>query len=303
MQLEDKINTISKYYKSKYGFRVFKLGLSTGIDCPQRLNMSVEPCAFCVQNTFIDNELKNIKSVTRQVDYLISKMQKKLKAHGYIAYFQDNTSSYGDLDYLFSLFKEAENHPQILELIISTRPDYTNDDFLQILKNLKKPFTIELGIQTVNDSSLNFLNRNHTQADNQKAIDLLMKYSYKTGVHIILGIPDESFEQINNTIDWINNYELITDVKIHHLAVFKGSKLEKVMKPEQIINLSDYIKILAFAISNLCDKKTISRLFTSNLNQHQTMLNDFPGIKRVWMNHLLAFLIKNNIFQGSKRTI
>ena len=275
------INTLSKYYKEKYGYRVFKLGLSTGIECPKK----DDRCSFCLQNTFIDMGMKD-KNITEQIDYLIEKLRTKVKAGGYIAYFQDGTSSYGDLDYLFSLFSEAENHPQILELIISTRPDYISIEFLDMLKKIKKPITIEIGMQTANDKSLIFLNRGHLHRDTEAALKLLMKYSYKIGVHIILGIPDETFEDIQNTLDFINKNEIIKDVKIHHLAVFDGSKLAS--QGIKGISLDEYIEILAYFIPRLREDITISRLFTSNLNKNQTMLNDFPGVKRMWMNKFVT---------------
>ena len=274
------INTLANYYKNKYGFRVFKLGLSTGIECPKRS----DSCSFCVQNTFIDEGLKN-KNITQQIDYLIEKISKKVKAGGFIAYFQDNTSSFGELDYLFSLFSEADNHPQILEIIISTRPDYISVDFLEMLKNIKKPITIEIGMQSANDKSLIFLNRGHSQKDTEQALKLIMKFSYRIGVHIILGIPDETIEDIQNTLDFINKNECINDVKIHHLAVFEGSKLATL--GIKGISLDEYIEILNYFLQRLREDITVSRLFTSNLNRNQTMLNDFPGVKRIWMNKFI----------------
>ena len=291
MNQKDKINTLSQYYKDKYGYRVFKLGLSTGIACPKRYN----PCSFCVQNTFIDEGIKN-KNITQQIDYLIEKISSKVKVGGFIAYFQDNTSSYGDIEYLFSLFKEADNHPQILEIIISTRPDYISADFLNMLKDINKPITIEIGMQTANDKSLLFLNRGHLHSDTERALKLIMKYSYRIGVHIILGISEETIEDIENTLDFINKNECIKDVKIHHLAVFEGSKLATL--GIKGISLEEYIEILAYFIKGLRSEVTISRLFTSNLNREQIMLNDFPGVKRMWLN---KFMEKKHDIKKNKR--
>ena len=210
-----KIYKLSTYYKDKYGFRVFKVGLSTGIECPKRANSS-ESCHFCVKNTFIDTGLESHScngrihqshksyNITEQINYLIKKLKQKVKAEGFVAYFQDNTSLYGEPALLFSMFSEAAEHPDILELIISTRPDFLPIEILDKLTYLKKPVTIEIGVQSVNDKSLLFLNRGHTQEENQKAIDILMKYSFRIGVHIILGIPGETLKDIDKTITWIN---------------------------------------------------------------------------------------------------
>ena len=307
MKIEDKINTFSKYYKSKYGFKVFKIGLSTGIECPKRA--TGDECIFCVRETFIDNSLSEntVPSVPVQIDYMINKMKNKVKAGGYIAYFQDGTSFYGDMEYLYNLFKEADEHPDILELNISTRPEYVSEEFLNMLCRLKKPLTIEVGVQSVNDKSLIFLNRGHSQTDNQRAIDILSRYNFRVGVHIILGMSLHSCrgnlrlslrgtkqssyrDEALSIAEWINSNKVINDVKIHHLAVFKGSKLEKMNYSG--ISLSEYIPILAYFISILRADLTISRLFTSNLNRHQTMMNDFPGVKRMWLNEFMRYCAK-----------
>ena len=285
-----KMISFSEYYKQKYGHRVFKLGLSTGIDCPKHS----DPCYFCVKNTFTDENITSEKDITNQINYLITKLKNKIKTGGYIAYFQDNTSSFGDINYLQRLFTEAAKHQEILELIISTRPDYLYPDFLEMLKSINKPVTIELGIQTVNDKSLCYLNRGHTQADNQKALDLLKLYDHRVGIHIILGIPGESHSDIDNTINWINENTYINDVKIHHLAVFKDSKLADIMKKDEMINLNDYIILLKYFLSKLREDIVISRLFTSNLNRHEKMMNDFPGTKREWMNRFFGFNIEKS---------
>ena len=272
----------SEYYKRRYGFRVFKIGLSTGIECPRR-EMS-EACVFCVKDTFMDNELLLQGSVTGQINFLIQKLKSRVKAGGYIAYFQDNTSLYGDIEYLYRLFEEASNHLEILEVIISTRPDCLSRDILDKLCELKKPVTIEIGVQTVNDKSLSFLNRGHLQSDNQNALDMLSEYKFRVGIHIILGIVGETYKDIDKTLLWINEHTIISDVKIHHLAVFKGSRLSEIIKEDEIISLDEYLELLSYFLNNLREDVVISRMFTSNLNRHKTMLNDFPGVKRDWMN-------------------
>ena len=299
-EIENRINTFSKNYKNKYGNKVFKLGLSTSLPCPQRLQNS--PCSFCVADTFIDNELKNIPEISQQIDFLISKISDKVfkvnQKKAYIAYFQENTSSYGNLDYLYSLFKQADNHPQILEIIISTRPDYLSADFLKMLKNLSKPVKLEIGIQTIHDKSLKLFNRNHTQQDNINAINLLSENSVDTGVHLIIGSPLETLKDILETIDWVNNQAIISDVKLHNLIVYKDAEISCKLKEQDIINLEQYIQYLTEIIKNLRPNMIISRLFTSNLNRHQKMLNNFPGIKKHWLNCLKDNLNKNDIYQG-----
>ena len=267
------MKTLSEYYKEKYGFRVFKIGLSTGIKCPYN-------CHFCVPNTYIEESYTK-SSINEQINQAIQNIKQKVKASGYIAYFQDGTSLYGDPEYLYNLFKQADEHPDILEIIISTRPDCLPETTLNLLQKLNKPVTLEIGVQTTNNQSLAYLNRKHTQEDNQKAIDLLQNYSFKVGIHIILGIPNDN---IDNIIYWINKTKIISDVKIHHLAVYKNSKLSEIISKEDIIDLDCYLEIIKYFLPKLRNDITISRLFSSNLSRDNSMLNNFPGNKRMWLN-------------------
>lgn len=302
-EIEERVYTFSKKYKEKYGHRVFKLGLSTGIPCPHKLNN--KGCSFCVDNTFIENQLSQIKEIKHQIDFLIKKISSKInkteKDLGYIAYFQDNTSSYGDTNLLFNKFNQAVKHPKILEIIISTRPDYINTEFLEMIKNLNKPVTIEIGIQSIHNENLELYNRGHTQNDNVNAIELLQKFNINTGAHLIIGSPydiaDNNLKTIE-TIKWVNRQLIIKDVKLHHLAVFTDAYLKDSIDISKIINLETYLKTLVAIIKILRPDISISRFFTSNLNQHQKMLNDFPGIKKIWLNRLKDLLNQENIYQG-----
>lgn len=299
LSIEERIFTLAKYYKLKYGQKVYKLGLSTQIDCPQRLKGS--PCIFCSPDSFIENELAHCKSITEQIDYLSGKLIAKFGNIGFSAYFQDNTSTYGDPEYLESLFLEADQHSLIKELVISTRPDYLNESILEIIKKLKKPVTVEIGIQTIHDKSLTFLRRGHLQINNAKAIELLNKYQIRTGAHLILGIPGETKEDILATIDWINEQH-ISEVKFHHLVVYKDTELEQAFKETKLSqaynNLAEYCELLGMIIQRLNKDCVISRFFTSNLIQDRSSLNQFPGIKKKWLNELTKTLNKNNIKQG-----
>jgi radical SAM protein (TIGR01212 family) len=311
MRIEERINTISKYYKSKYAFRVFKIGLSTGIKCPKKAED--DDCVFCVRNTYMDEKIDSIHllPIHKQIDFMKNKIKSKVKADGFIAYFQDGTSFYGDKSHLISSFVEADEHPDILGLIISTRPDFINAEMLNEIKKLKKSVLVEIGLQSISDKSLAFLNRGHSQLDNQNAVDLLYSYNIPTGVHVILGIPGEDFIDTTKTANWINTNKGIVDVKIHHLAVYRGSKLEQrfIYKDDlgydphrydndAIISLEQYIELLALFVSHLRKDLVISRLFTSNLNKHMRMLNDFPGVKREWLNLFEKYMTINNITQG-----
>jgi hypothetical protein len=275
--------------------------LSTGLPCPHRIEN--KGCIFCNPANFVDPELSSCNSITEQINYLSSKLSRKFGNIGFSAYFQDNTSTFGNIDYLNNLFLEADSHPLINEIVISTRPDFINQEILNSLKLLNKDLTIELGIQTIHDKSLLFLNRGHTQSDNQNAVNLLNDFQIRTGAHLVLGIPNESNDDILNTIDWLKANK-IKEVKFHHLVVYKDTPLELIYRNspfnQAYSNLDNYCLLMADILGRLSNECVVSRFFTSNLIQDQTSLNQFPGIKKNWLNKLTKTLNELDIIQNRK---
>jgi len=301
LRLEDRINTFSRFYKEKYGKKIFKIGLSTGLECPRRLQHN--PCVFCEPHSFIDETAKSFSSITDQIEYMTGKLTRQYGDIGFIAYFQDNTSTYGDLDYLVNLFRQADIHPLIQEIIVSTRPDYLNPEILDIFQHFSKEVRIEIGLQTINDKSLRFLNRNHSQQDNINALALIKEFGLKTGVHLIMGIPGENKNDIMETIGFLIRNK-IDEIKFHHLVVYKNTRLAELYETVNwecaYHDLNEYCELLGEIFPYISPDTVISRFFTSNLNRHNNALNQFPGIKKIWINHLTKMLNEKNIYQGSK---
>ncbi len=297
MRLEEHINLLSQSWKKRYKCRVMKIGLSLGLTCPNR---KFGGCIFCLPSTFIDqiNDNKTL-SLTEQIDFLLPKISKKTNTHKFIAYLQDETSTACSLDFFQESLAIIEKSNIFEEVIISTRPDFIDQDILTVIKNFKLKITVEIGMQTVHETSLNFLNRNHTHCDTIDALRLCEKFNIPTGVHIILGIPNETEKMMLETIDFINNNENIKDVKIHNLVVYKYSKLADIYQNYNFLSYLDYLELLSKVIGYLKPEKTVSRLFTSNLRRDLIALNSFAGFKQIWLKDLWILLKKNSISQGS----
>ena len=279
--------------KKKYGGKVFKIGLSMGEICHHRVNSG--GCIFCLSETFTD-KIKT-QNIENQMAYLLPKMKKH--AEFFIAYFQDETSF--DLD--FTAFKQKINavlrFEEIKEITISTRPDVLNEKYLDYLSQLDKDVTIEIGAQTINDKSLNFLNRGHNFLDIQKAINVLKKYKMRIGVHLILGIPGEDFNDYLQTINYFNSQN-IAEIKFHNLVAYQGTKLGEMVKKSEVklLNLDEYLQVLLRIIPLVKREIIISRLFTSNVNRTGNAINTFPGYKKNWMNKLAHLMDINDVYQG-----
>ena len=293
----------SNYVKQRYGKRTFRVGLSTGIPCPNRMNNG--GCIYCNPGTFTGEYQAQGLTITEQFQQAVPRIKKSCGDVALIAYFQDETSTAGDIDHLFTLYKEAIQHPEVVALTLSTRPDYVDEMLLRRLAALSKPVTIEFGMQTIHDSSLSFLNRGHDFVQMERALDLCESFNIRTGVHLIIGIPGETHAMMRETIDYLTMRSNIAEVKFHNLVVYEHTTLDKMYREDDlhIPELTEYIELLADLLSRLRGDIVVSRLFTSNVRQSGIARNVFPGNKTKWMNQLRLYMIEKNIIQGDKTDI
>jgi radical SAM protein (TIGR01212 family) len=286
--------------KEKYNEKVYRIGLSIGEKCPHRLKSG--GCIFCIPGTFTGEYQQNNLSITEQCEIITKKMIQKLKVTNFVAYFQDETSTAGNVEHLKKMYYEALNFPNVHELIISTRPDFISKELITMLDAIEKPVTIELGLQSIHDKTLEFLNRGHTFADFEKAIDLIKKSKCRIGVHLITGIPTESLDERLETIKYVGQNENISEIKLHHLVVYENTELAEISQKHNFHydSLEDYFVFLEKALPFLRKDQVISRIFTSNVRRSMIALNQFPKTKVDWLNKLLKYLDEKNVIQGSK---
>ncbi len=299
-KLEDRIYSYSTYLKKRFGRKVFRVGLSIGIVCPHRSKKN--GCIFCNPNSFTGEYQSENLSITEQLEKAIPLIIESCGDVDLLAYFQDETSTAGKISELKKKFSRALSHPKIIGLIVSTRPDFVNEKTVEMLSSFDVPVTIEIGLQTIHEKSLKFLQRGHDFELCRKAIDLCGKAGLEVGVHLILGIPGESFEDMKETIEYVSSNKYIKQVKFHNLMIYKNTKLKEMYENGEvsIFMIENYIKILGDLLPFLRGDIVITRLFTSNILNTDLTIGDFKGNKTKWMNSLRKYIIQNNIFQGSK---
>jgi len=295
-RLEERVNLYSSYLKKTYSGKIARIGLSTGLVCPNR---TYGGCIFCDSSTFVSNTLNRDFSITQQINQQISIMNNKFS--GYIAYFQDETSTHGETDYLARLYREAEEHESVREIVISTRPDYISEEIIEVIKSLKKKVVIEIGMQSIFNYSLLFLGRNHNFQSTLTCLELLKNHNINVGVHLIIGIPGETEEMIRETIHFISARNEIKFVKFHNLIVYKDTQLERIYNERKadFLTQDDYINLLSSILPFLSKRIIINRFFTSNVNRSGRVINSDYGYKRDWLNKLATVLDKQDIIQGS----
>ncbi len=311
MQLDEHINTYGSFLRKKYGHRVFKAGVSTGIQCPHRDESG--GCIFCLPETYNDISIEHDIPPIHQLEQIIPKIKKGTKVGSnnkpsFLAYFHSGTATAGDRRVLEYKFLNALKYKEVCGLVISTRPDYIDEEILSILNNLPGDIYLELGLQSIHNKSLKFLNRGHEFSEIEKALELCDKYQVRTGVHLILGIPGEDKADLMETISYVNGKKIISEVKLHNLVVYQRTPLAGYSQEirDMIPEFEEYIELLGITISFLRPDIVIGRLFTSNVKGNNQALNSFRyivkncryGVKRDWMNRLVHYLKENNIIQG-----
>lgn len=242
-------NDFGNFLKEKFPYKVQKISVNAGFTCPNRDgSKAVGGCTYCNNQSFSPGYGGNQKSVTLQLKEGIDFFSHKYPEMKYLAYFQSYTNTYDDTDKLIDLYEEALSYPDVVGLIIGTRPDCMPDELLDYFSKLKERtfLMIEYGLESTLDSTLQFINRGHTYAESKEAILKTAEKGIYTGAHIILGLPFESREIILSHADTLSKLPLTT-LKIHQLQLIRGTVMARQYKehPEwfQLFDVGTYIDL------------------------------------------------------------
>lgn len=224
-------NSLSAYLKNKYGEKIFKIALDGGFTCPNRDGSKGDRgCIFCSAGgsgefaTSVTPE-----SIPEQIKHALSLFGSKNVGQKYIAYFQAYTGTYDKPDRLYALYSAALSHPLICGISIATRPDCLDSEILEILSRCQKEFPdkfiwIELGLQTIHAKTATYIRRGYPLSCFEEALGHLHKLHIPVIVHVILGLPGESDEDMLATIRYLNKQHIF-GVKLQLLHVLKGTDL------------------------------------------------------------------------------
>lgn len=258
-------NKYSDYLKAKYGEKVYKLPINLPVSCPNRVNGS--GCSFCSEVGTGFEAMNQHVSVTEQLETTKMLIAKKYKAHKYIAYFQNYTNTYMPLDMFVQYVREAANVSDIVEISISTRPDCIREDYLSALKEIEREYQlsihIELGLQTVNYHTLDFIDRGHGLAEFIDAVLLIKKYGFTICTHIILNLPNDTMRDTIETAKIVSALK-IDIVKLHSLYIAKNTKLCRQYEENEfeLCSKEEYLNRLVVFLEHLSPSIVVERLFS-----------------------------------------
>ncbi|MBE6250419.1 MAG: TIGR01212 family radical SAM protein [Bacteroidales bacterium] len=230
------------YFKRIYGERLQKIVLDAGFTCPNRDGkVGRGGCTYCDNAAFHPSYSTAGKSLHQQLDEGIEfhKVRYRTTAH-YLAYFQSYSNTYAPLERLKELYEEALSHPDVVGIVIGTRPDCVDEHKLDYLAQLARspfpdgsphrPFAsplviVEYGIESCYDQVLDRINRGHDFPTARKAVQMTAERGLDVGAHFILGLPGETRQMMLDACALINDLPL-RSVKFHQLQIVKGTRME-----------------------------------------------------------------------------
>jgi len=219
-------NDYPSYIKAHFNERVQKLSINAGFTCPNRDGkLGTGGCTFCNNQSFNPEYCQSIESISDQLQKGIDFFAPKYKTQKYLAYFQAYTNTYDGLENLKKKYEEALSHPQVIGLVIGTRPDCVSEELLGYFKSLQEQnyyIAIEYGVESSLDSTLKLINRGHDFAQSQKAIRQTAAYGLPVGAHLILGLPQERRADMLAHAKALSQLPL-TMLKLHQLQLVKGT--------------------------------------------------------------------------------
>jgi len=262
-------NDFSTHFRSMFDGRVQKISVNAGFTCPNRDGTRGKGgCTYCNNKTFQPSycDLNNILKV--QLEEGIAFFSRKYTTMRYLAYFQSYTNTYGPISVLRELYNEALLYPGVIGLVIATRPDCLGDEVLDLLEELSQKcyVMVELGIETIENRTLERINRGHTWEESVRALNETSRRSIHNCAHLILGLPGE------NQADFIEQAKVMSSlpveiIKLHQLQIHTGTAMahEYSLFPERFhpFSVTEYATLVVDYLENLNPSIIVERFVSS----------------------------------------
>jgi len=257
-------NSFNSAMKKRFGCKIYKLSLSGGMTCPTRDGtLGTRGCIFCSADGSGDFAAKPCEDIAKQIYNAKALVSAKAKNAKYIAYFQDYTNTYAPTERLRRLFTQAIKPDDVVALSIGTRPDCLPDDVIQLLSELnkQKPVFVELGLQTIHESTAEYIRRGYKLEVFDDAVKRLRAVGIEVVAHIIIGLPGETEEMIYDTVSYLADMR-IDGIKLQLLHVLEGTDLADEYRQGKfdVLDMDKYIDILENCVMLLPPETVIHRL-------------------------------------------
>jgi hypothetical protein len=295
---------VNFHLRQRFGVRVQKVSVDAGFTCPNvDGSVATGGCTFCDNRSFSPSRRLPRAGIHGQIDESIKRMRLRYKkCSHFLAYFQPATNTYAPVDRLRPLYEEALAHPQIVGLVIGTRPDCVPNDVLDLIQELavENYVAVEYGMQTMHDRSLDWMNRGHHHDAMLDAVERSRGRGFEIGCHIMLGLPGESHDDMLATAREVGRLNLDA-VKIHNLYCVKNTSLaDQVASGEvRLMERDEYVQTAVDFIELLPPTMIVDRISGDAPPDYfigPTWCLDKPAVK----NAIWAEFARRQTFQGSR---
>ena len=252
-------NNLSSYLKGKYGQRLKKICIDGHFTCPNRDGRcGVGGCIFCGERG-AGEHIKERITIREQVEAALNNAP---DSH-FIAYFQNFTNTYADIETLKARYDDALFDERIKILAIGTRPDCISEEVAELIASYKdrRDVWVELGLQTSSDATAELINRGYKSEVFTEAVRILNKYEIPVVAHIMIGLPGESDSDIHRTVDFLSTHKLF-GLKIHSVYVMKGTRLARLFDEGKYtpVTLDDYVRLATYVITHVSPEIILHRI-------------------------------------------
>ncbi len=255
---------LNDYLQDTFGEKVYKIALNGGFTCPNRDGtLDTRGCIFCSGAGSGEFAGRSEDSITAQIEQGKERIKKKIKNGKYIAYFQAFTNTYAPVQRLRALYEEAVSHPDIAVLSVATRPDCLSQEVVALLQemNRRKPVWVELGLQTIHEKTAEYIRRGYPLSVYDGAVKALKEIGVQVIVHVILGLPGETEEEMKETVSYVGKSGA-DGIKLQLLHVMKGTDLERAYREGncRVMEAEEYVRLVADCIALLPERMVIHRM-------------------------------------------
>ena len=293
-------HSLNDELRRRFGCKVYKLALSGGMTCPNRDGtLDTRGCIFCSAGGSGEFAAAG-GSVAEQIERAKALVAPKAKNAKYIAYFQSSTNTYAPVERLRCLFEQALAAPDVVTLSVATRPDCLPPEVVALLAELnrRKPVWVELGLQTIHEKTARFIRRGYDDACFSAAVRKLKQNGLEVIVHLILGLPGETEEQMLQSVEAVAHCGA-DGVKLQLLHVLKNTDLALLYEQGAFETLTreQYIALVAKCVEHLPSDMTVHRL-TGDGAKKDLIAPLWSADKKQVLNGLNRYLDEHDIVQG-----
>ncbi|HRR55734.1 MAG TPA: TIGR01212 family radical SAM protein [Acidobacteriota bacterium] len=264
--MASRYRTYSGWLRSKFGTTVYKVPVDGGFTCPNRDGkVGWGGCSYCNNESFRSAGTSPAKSVPKQIADGVAFLTRRYAARRFLVYWQHYTNTYAPVERLENLYRQAlEADSRIVGMTVGTRPDCLEEEKLELLADLARRsyVSVELGLESFDDRTLERVGRGHDVACFLEAVDRVRSRGIDVCVHLVCGFPDESRERMLGYADRLNHLD-IRFVKLHHLHVVRGTRLAKEysVRPFPLFSAREWAEFTAEFLESLHPRIVLQRLF------------------------------------------